>query len=173
TDQAVTAATGELSRVVEPEAIVDVEAPLIGRDEELRAAAAHLERALAGEESLLVIAGESGSGKSRLLREIVEAAHRAYPDLVVGTGAASERPQLWIVDDAHDASPALLDAIEAATAGGQGRRLLCIVAGTTQLDAKRPRFGERAQYMLRLDVRPLEEADAMRLAAELPPPAGY
>jgi class 3 adenylate cyclase/tetratricopeptide (TPR) repeat protein len=50
--------------------------PIVGRQPELRAAAAALERASAGQGQIIALSGEAGLGKSRLAAEIVGAARR-------------------------------------------------------------------------------------------------
>ncbi|HEY5927832.1 MAG TPA: serine/threonine-protein kinase, partial [Kofleriaceae bacterium] len=123
TDHAAADAGDGYYRVVEPESIVDIEPTLVGRDELLQAAVTYLRRAVAGEESLLVLSGDAGTGKSRLLREIIDEATRIHPEISVqrlsGTGELAvptiDSPHLVVLDDGHDASPALLDAIEAVT----------------------------------------------------------
>ena len=58
-------------------------APLIGRDEELRHAVSTLRAALdAGTARWIVIRGEAGIGKSRLLQELASQAHDADADVV-------------------------------------------------------------------------------------------
>jgi predicted ATPase/DNA-binding winged helix-turn-helix (wHTH) protein len=57
----------------------------VGRDRELNTLAGRLERALHGSGSLVLVAGESGSGKTALLREFVRRAAAIHRELLIGS----------------------------------------------------------------------------------------
>jgi class 3 adenylate cyclase/tetratricopeptide (TPR) repeat protein len=77
------------------------ESPFVGRKQELTQLDAIIERAVAGRGQLLVITGEAGVGKSRLLEELVTSARQKAPGMR-GLGGdclsyASQTPYLpWI-----------------------------------------------------------------------------
>lgn len=58
--------------------------PLVGRSEELAVLLAALERAAAGESGAVVVSGEAGVGKTRLLEELADQAGRAGATVLVG-----------------------------------------------------------------------------------------
>jgi 2-phosphoglycerate kinase len=53
---------------------VRIPGDLIGREDELATLRAHLERARAGDPSLILVGGEAGIGKTRLLSELAAGA---------------------------------------------------------------------------------------------------
>ncbi|WP_163506862.1 AAA family ATPase [Fodinicola acaciae] len=70
--------------------------PFVGRETELRALLAAADEAAAGQAGLVVVTGEPGMGKTRLLRECAETA--AKTGFVVHTGrcwAGGDAPALW------------------------------------------------------------------------------
>lgn len=60
------------------------QAPLIGRELELDDLRQRLERACAGESGVIFIDGEAGSGKTRLLNELIAAAHARGMGVIAG-----------------------------------------------------------------------------------------
>jgi DNA-binding CsgD family transcriptional regulator len=66
--------------------------PLRGREHEIGLLSAAVEDALRGEGGVLVVEGEAGIGKSRLVAEVIDVAGRA--GLVVAAGAAGELDEL-------------------------------------------------------------------------------
>lgn len=87
--------------------------------------------------------------------------------------AATRRPIVLIIDDAHYADDKTLDAIEYATANGEGVRLWIAVCAHPRLHRRRPRWGERAQAHHTFELQPLAEDAAMKMAAELLRPAEF
>ncbi|TMK96652.1 MAG: hypothetical protein E6G40_10670, partial [Actinobacteria bacterium] len=65
-----------------------IQAPLVGRDRELALVKAALDDVLSGSGGILVISGEAGIGKSRLLAEL--------RDLAEAAETQAERPALWL-----------------------------------------------------------------------------
>lgn len=86
---------------------------------------------------------------------------------------SSERPVVLILDDAHYADSASLDALEYATLDGERVSLWVVVLGRTRLRSRRPRWGERANRHTVIELGPLSEEAAMELAAALLAPAEY
>jgi tetratricopeptide (TPR) repeat protein len=82
-------------------------------------------------------------------------------------------PVAVILDDAHQADEVLLDALECATLDGAGVRLWAVVAGTPHFEQARRGFGLRNQRHDRVTLPPLDEAQAMALAARFLLPAEY
>jgi len=163
--------------------------PLIGRDSLLADLAAETRAALAAGSSLLAtVIGGRGTGKSRLAGELVGRVPAALPGARVVAGArelpgdgpvaprliaaARRQPLALIVDDAHRADDALLDALELATLEGH-LPLVVIAIAEPRLEARRPHWGQRAHRAVRHDLPPLSVDDAMALAAALLFPAEY
>jgi tetratricopeptide (TPR) repeat protein len=95
---------------------------------------------------------------------------------VLGEGLrrrAREGPLAVILDDAHRADDALLDALEYASLDGAGVRLWVVVVGHPRLDAQRPMWGARTQRHDRVVLSPLDEGAGEALAAWLLRPADY
>ena len=100
----------------------------------------------------------------------------------VGDGlrrAAAIEPLAVILDDCHRASDALLAAVEyaALAADGDGKSAgaalwLCVAAGP-ELLRRQPRWGQRVDHHIAVQLEPLSPADASRLAAALLLPAEY
>ncbi|XXY17586.1 protein kinase [Sorangium sp. So ce216] len=170
-----------------PAAEPPTEVPFLGRAPLVEAIAASLSGALDGGSPTLVTAlGDHGLGKSRLAAEVAALVCRAYPDaqvlLLEGTAAATA-PELArraaegrlavILDDAHWADRALLDALEAATLDGSGCRLWVFVTTHPRLLSARPTWGARTRHHLRLSLDPLDDGAALELAAALLRPAEY
>ena len=86
---------------------------------------------------------------------------------------ASRSPLVVILDDAHRADGATLDALEYATLDGEGVRLWVAVAARPALQRRRPMWGQRAHRHDWVNIGPLAEDAAMKLAAELLRPAEY
>ena len=86
---------------------------------------------------------------------------------------ARERPVVVIVDDAHWADDALLDALEYATLDGAGVRLWAVVVAHGRFEQQRRAWGARTQRHARVTLGPLEEEAATALAARLLLPAEY
>ena len=80
---------------------------------------------------------------------------------------ARERPLALILDDAHFADDATLDAIEYATlAEAEGPLWVCVLARPA-LNHLKPTWGGRSAAHLRLDLAPLGSDDCANLARQL------
>ncbi|WP_437791965.1 protein kinase domain-containing protein [Sorangium sp. So ce693] len=86
---------------------------------------------------------------------------------------AQRGPVAVIVDDAHWADDALVDALEYATLDGAGVALWVLVAAHPRFEQVRRAWGARTQRHDRAALTPLDDAAAMALAAELLRPAEY
>ncbi|WP_438034133.1 serine/threonine-protein kinase [Sorangium sp. So ce204] len=86
---------------------------------------------------------------------------------------ARRGPVAVILDDAHWAGDALLDALEVATLDGAGVALWVVVAAHPRFEQLRPGWGTRTQRFDKRALSPLDEGAGMRLAAELLLPAEY
>ncbi|WP_437781427.1 protein kinase domain-containing protein [Sorangium sp. So ce1097] len=86
---------------------------------------------------------------------------------------ARRAPVAVLLDDAHWADDALVDALEYATLDGAGVALWVVVAAHPRFDVVRRAWGARTQRHRRAALAPLDEEAAMELAAELLRPAEY
>jgi tetratricopeptide (TPR) repeat protein len=86
---------------------------------------------------------------------------------------AIERPLAVILDNAHWADEAALDALEYATLDASGCPLWVLVTAHPRFEDMRRSWGSRAERHDRVLLGPLSEAAGMRLAAELLLPAEY
>ncbi|WP_437835253.1 serine/threonine-protein kinase [Sorangium sp. So ce1153] len=82
-------------------------------------------------------------------------------------------PVAVLLDDAHWADDALVDALEYATLDGAGVALWVVVAAHPRFEQVRRAWGARTQRHRRAALAPLDEEAAMALAAELLRPAEY
>ncbi|WP_437687649.1 protein kinase domain-containing protein [Sorangium sp. So ce176] len=86
---------------------------------------------------------------------------------------AREAPVAVLLDDAHWADDAALDALEFATLDAPGCALWVLVAAHPRFEDMRRSWGARAERHDRAALGRLSEQDAMRLAAALLLPAEY
>jgi predicted ATPase len=86
---------------------------------------------------------------------------------------ARERPIALIIDNAHWADEAALDALEYATLDASGCPLWVLVTAHPRFEDMRRSWGSRAERHDRFVLQPLSEAAGMRLTAELLLPAEY
>lgn len=99
-------------------------APLVGRDAELAVLEDELERAARGDARLMIVQGEDGIGKTRLVEELARRARRAgalvlrgrLPEGSAGRGAAFETFRRMVRSDSEEPTEtgALDEALEAA-----------------------------------------------------------
>jgi tetratricopeptide (TPR) repeat protein len=80
---------------------------------------------------------------------------------------AQERPLVVILDDAHHADDATLDALEYATMPDTDVPLWVCVAARPSLAQMKPNWGERSAAHLRLELGPLASEAATQLARRL------
>jgi predicted ATPase len=114
----------------------------VGRDEELSELHAALRRAAAGRPEMLLVAGEAGVGKSRLIGQFAEQARRARALVAVG-GAAPLAGGALPYAPLVQALRVLAGDHEPAAFGGQGVELAGVLA---ELTGDRP-AGERSPEM--------------------------
>jgi tetratricopeptide (TPR) repeat protein len=86
---------------------------------------------------------------------------------------ARERPIALIIDNAHWADEAALDALEYATLDAPGCPLWVLVTAHPRFEDMRRSWGSRAERHDRVVLGPISEDAGMRLAAELLLPAEY
>ncbi|WP_437288652.1 serine/threonine-protein kinase [Sorangium sp. So ce406] len=86
---------------------------------------------------------------------------------------ARRGPVAVLLDDAHRADDALVDALEYATLDGAGVALWVVVAAHPRFEQVRRAWGARTQRHRRAALAPLDEEAGMALAAELLRPAEY
>src|SRR5262249_21475521 len=79
------------TRVGTPSAVVRAETPLIGREKELGHLRAALTAAMQGQGRVVLMSGESGVGKSRLVEELAAEASRRGARTLLGHGYETER----------------------------------------------------------------------------------
>src|SRR5690606_33451699 len=82
-------------------------------------------------------------------------------------------PLVLLIDDAHLLRDQVLDRIEHLTLDTDNAPIWIAVSALPRLEEVRPRWGMRANRHERVTLRPLDEADAMALSAELLLPAEY
>jgi len=63
--------------------------PFVGREHELEGLEGHLAQALAGQGQVCFVTGQAGSGKTALVRQLMQLALAADPDLVVAVGSCN------------------------------------------------------------------------------------
>jgi eukaryotic-like serine/threonine-protein kinase len=166
--------------------------PLVGRSDILRALEASARECFhTNRPALVTLVGGPGGGKSRLLAEVAAAAGRLGAARILVEVAANPHafdprdgeafrrrarlgPLAVLVDDAHLADDAVLDALEYAALGGASVPLWILVsADGPAIDQIRPRFGQRAARCERFEIAPLPDRDMRELAASLLLPADY
>jgi WD40 repeat protein/DNA-binding SARP family transcriptional activator len=151
---------------------------LAGRDRELRWVRKRWAEAEAGRTRVALLSGPPGIGKTRLAAElaaavqpeatVLYAAGSGAPDAALGAvrGAQQgELPTLLVLDDADDASPALLEAAASLAETPRDSALLLLVLHRD--DDGPPAFADAAH---RLALRPLRVEAAAEIA-ELYAPA--
>lgn len=78
----------------------------------------------------------------------------------VAAALRARGPLVMILDDAHRADPAAIDALELATMAGSSARLVVVVAARPALTALRPGWGDRAARCAIHLISPLDDASA-------------
>ncbi len=86
---------------------------------------------------------------------------------------AREKPVAVILDDAHRADDALLDALEYVTLDGENLPLWVLVTASPIFDEQRRVWGRRTCYFDRIVMAPLSNTATKELAAKLLHPAEY
>jgi tetratricopeptide (TPR) repeat protein len=109
------------------------------------------------EPELRALAAAPGVLRAAVSRSIGEALRRR----------ARDRPMAIILDDAHHADDATLEAIEYATMTETSAPLWVCVAARPALNQMKPTWGERSAEHLRLDLPPLGSEAATELARRL------
>ncbi|MDH5676210.1 MAG: protein kinase [Myxococcales bacterium] len=77
---------------------------------------------------------------------------------------ARMKPQLVVLDDAHQVDDAVLDALEFATLADHRAPVFVCVLASENFGELRPHFGSRAGHFEQLELGPLAQEDAMILA---------
>src|SRR5262249_22902774 len=118
-----------------------LDAPLVGRDAELRRLAVRLERVRAGEGGALLLAGEAGGGETRLLAEVARVAEEQRVRVLRGRALHEGGPAY------HPWSQVLAQAFDGAAPGGAAAS----AEGLDRFVAANPAFaGIRAASLRRL-----------------------
>jgi len=78
-----------------------------------------------------------------------------------------------ILDDAHRADDALLDALEYVTLDGENLPVWVLITASPTFDEQRRSWGRRTRHFDRLVIAPLSDVSAKELAARLLHPAEY
>ncbi len=84
--------------------------PLVGRESERRAVVARMERSIAGDGGLVLIEGEAGMGKTRLLEEIAEDAHWRGMQVLWGRADPAAQPAFGVLAGALESAMSPLRA---------------------------------------------------------------
>lgn len=153
---------------LEPDPELDVaqgyiqSAGIVGRDRELGAARRRIERALGGEGKAIIIRGDLGTGKTRLLREIAVEAQLSGLTVVRAEGESGRRKPYGVVQ--HLAAELLKVAPEVAvnSVGTNADELTAIIPGLSRHLGTRTAM--RIETNLRADLREnrLETQNAVR-----------
>ena len=148
---------------------LDVATPLVGREADLEWLRAQWRRALAGGGRLVLVAGERGIGKTRLVAEFAREVLQGHGAVLYGSAQTSQQalaaagsaegPTLLVLDDVGDAADEL-DPTSSMLAGLEGRAAL--VVATAEHVAPAASLGPAAT----LNLKPLE-ADGVRALAQL------
>ncbi len=159
---------------------VDASTELVGRADVIATAVAIARDAFVARRALLLtFRGEAGSGKTALLAAVAAAIVAAVPGARVttlerGASAASIRaraalaPSLVVVDDAHLADVAFLDAIEMATL--DPAPLVVLASALPSFETRRPAWSARADVARTLTIAPLDDvASGALFAARMRP----
>ena len=136
---------------------------------------AALEAALPGMEaawSALALALDWLDPSAPSIRAFADAPGAMQALLVRGCGEAlrrqaRERPLCLLLDDAHHADGAALDAIEYAALAEEGCPVFACVLGRPSLLSARPSLGERASRSVAVRLDPLEAGEAAELCRRL------
>ena len=104
-----------------------------------------------------------GARRLALARTLAEALRRA----------SASAPLALLLDDAHQADPTALDALEVATLAGTPARLWVCAAGRPELLGLRPHLGERAGHPARHTLPPLGTEASRALLLHLLRPAEF
>lgn len=159
-------------------ASIDLPASGSGDTSEVLAA---LEQALpdsgSGWLAVAMVLGHVDASEPRV-RALADAPGALRAALVRGCGQAlrqlaRQRPLCLVLDDAHDADDAALDALEFAALAEARCPLFVCALGRPSLADARPRFGERAARAVRSRVDPLSPSESADLCRALLLPAEH
>jgi WD40 repeat protein/DNA-binding SARP family transcriptional activator len=153
---------------------------LAGRDRELRWLQKRWEEVATGRPRIALISGSAGIGKTRLAAELAAELQRTGTAVLYASGAGApeaatetvratrenERATLLVLDDADDASPALLHAATDLLEQSRDTPLLILALHRDEPGPPALAALERAGAAQRLTLRPLR-AEAMAEIAEL------
>lgn len=115
-----------------------VDAALVGRDRELARADALLDRVLAGRDSVLVVSGDAGIGKTTLIDAVARRAAARGFAVSVGRCAASEAPPYWPWPRVLRALGAPDGGFAASAGGGRAALFAAAADRLEQASAERP-----------------------------------
>ena len=158
----------------------------VGRTQERRCVAELAERAQAGCGSVVLIEGEPGIGKSRLLEVLAETLSWRGFDVSWGRGRqaaalsscsllADARPQVLLLDDVHEADDSFWDAMQAIAACVGERRLLVLMAARGDELRRNERIWRAARRLdehtgvVHINLTGLTEAECAYLARSISP----
>ena len=151
--------------------------PMIGRDQELALILERWEQARAGEGTAILLVGEAGIGKSRIVRAMLDAcADEAHVRISLHCSPYHSGSALWPVVRqlshaiglrAQDPADAALDRLEAFL-GPSSRDAAPVFAALLGLDGSRYGALELSPQMLRARTRELLVAQLFALAQERP-----
>jgi WD40 repeat protein len=154
---------------------------LAGRERELRWLRKRWAEAETGRSRVALVCGPGGIGKTRLAAELAADVQRAGTEVLyaagsgspdaaletIGAAESSERPTLLVLDDADDASPAVLEAAAGLATTRRDTPFLLLVLHRDEQGP--PAFAEAVQ---RLVLRPLHVEAAAGIAALYSPAKG-
>ena len=127
---------------------------LAGRDAELGWLRERWQEARSGRSRVALVSGPSGIGKTRLVAELAAEVHRTGATILYAAGSGapeaaldavraageSERPTLLVLDDADDATPAVLEA--AARLAAQPREAPLLILTLSREEQGGPAFAD-------------------------------
>src|SRR3954452_25014367 len=137
----------------------------VGRDAELATLTAALDAAVAGDAAVVLLSGEAGVGKTRLVEEAAGRASAAGARVLAGSCIA---PLMFVIEDLHWADRSTLDLVALLVRALHGARVLVVVSfRSDELHRSHPLLPlvtgwERVRAVQRIELERLGRAEVAR-----------